>query len=381
MGEHLRQALVGVGHDVRVFGDVEAALAAFADQPPDLFVTDVVLPGATGIELVRAVRLAYGRLELPVVVVSSLDRMDDVARGYEAGADDYMLKPVQADELCSRVELLLNRRLQARGDETVRWTRYQLLGQLGKGQVATTYRARRRGDQRDLALKALPRDADAPVVARLLAEAELLRRLDDVPGIVRVRDVGVDGARAYYAMELLAGQTLRQRLDQGPALEPFETAAIVRSLAVSLAALERREVVHGDVKPANVILGEEEVVLIDFGLAHRAGETPPGRGGTLAYVAPEVLKGGESSYQSDLYALGVILYEGLAGRLPWTASGAALAAQKIEGAEPDLTPLLEADAAPGLIAVIEEVLVSDPRRRTARAEEVATALLPYAASG
>lgn len=372
----LRAALEEAGYGVRTLESAEEALAAIEEAPPDLVVTDVVLPGRTGIALTEELRETYGRMELPVIVVSSRDHLDDVARGYEAGADDYLTKPVDPVELVQKARLFLARRERATGEGSS-WTRYELRRLLGRGQTASTYLARRRGDGLELALKVLKPGASPDAVTRLLREAELLRDLEDVPGIVKVRDVGSDGGSTYYAMDLVPGETLRARLDRDGRLPSPEAAVCCRSLASSLAALAAGGVVHGDVKPSNVLHSDAGTVLIDFGLARRADEPSPGRGGTLTYLAPEVVQGGESTPRADVYSLGVVLFEALTGELPYAATGADLAALKVEGARPDLAPLLALDPAPGLVAIVEEAIQPDPAARTARASEVAVALLPY----
>ena len=374
--EVLRAALEPLGHELRVFADGLAARAALAEAPPDLLVADIVMPGASGLELTQELRARHRRLDLPVVLVSSLDQSDDLARGYEVGADDYVVKPIDPAELRRKARLLLDRRAQ-RSQPGPTWTRYHLLGPLGKGQTATILRARRVGDGLVLALKVTPPGAARDAVDRLLAEAELLRSLEDIPGLAKVRDVGSEGGQTYYAMDLVPGETLRARLDRSGRLLLSEAAAIGRALATTLGGLARRGVVHGDVKPENVLLSPAGPVLVDFGLARREGEPAPTTGGTLTHLAPEVVRGGPATPASDVYALGVLLLEAASGRLPYATSGAELAALKVEGAPPDLEAMLALDLPPGLVAVIEEAIAVHPDARTADAEVVATALLPY----
>lgn len=379
--EGLRRALEAGGHEVAAFETAEGALAAVRDQAPELLVTDVVLPGMSGIALVESVRERHSRLELPVVVVSSLESSDEVSAGYAAGADDYLLKPVSEPELRARVSVLLKRRshAQAEASPEERWSRYERVALLGRGEGATIHRARRRGDGLDVVLKAVTPHASDEVVQRLLAEAELLRELSDVPGVVRIRDVGQDGGCAYYAMRWVPGQTLRERLDQRPQgrLPSRDAARIARGLGRSLAALAEAGVIHGDIKPSNLVLteGKDDTVLIDFGQAYLAS-SPARRGGTLAYMAPELVRGHGGSPQSDLYALGVVLHESLSGRLPYEAKGEDLAALKVEGTPPDLSPLLALDPGPGLIALVETCLDPEPEARGSAAELV-KALLSY----
>lgn len=379
--ESFRRMLTEVGHEVVVFGRAEAACTALEERCPDLLVTDVVLPGMSGIELVGQVRERFNRLELPVVIVSSLDETEQVSAGYAAGADDYLLKPVKDVELRARVMVLLKRREHAQDEgQEPTWSRYERELLLGHGEGVTIHRARRRGDGLEVVLKAVTLNAPEEVVARLLGEAELLRDLGELPGVVRVRDVGEDGGCAYYATRWVPGHTLRARLDATPSgrLEQLEAARLARGLVRSLAALAEAEVVHGDVKPSNLVLAEEDgsTVLIDFGQSYRVG-TPSKRGGTLAYLAPEMVRGQPGTPLGDLYAFGVLLYESLAGSFPYDAKGEELAALKVEGALPDLTPLLELDTDPGLIAIVETCLDPDPLGRGQAADHL-KALLPYA---
>lgn len=377
----LQRVLSELAVQVVVFDDAALAWEAIQRDMPALLVTDIRLPGMTGLELCQKVREHHSRLDLPVMVVSAADEFDDLSRAYEVGADDYLVKPVAADELRAKARLLLQR-ASHRQSEAETWQRYEILGKLGKGQTgATTFHARRKGDGVELALKVVEERAGAVATASLLAEAELLRALGEVPGLVRVRDMGTDGGCTYYAMDLVPGATLRERLDAETQLAADEVARIGRALAVTLASLAEVGVTHGDLKPSNVILGPDGPVLIDFGLARRVGvgaDAPDDRGGTLTYLAPEVVRGEPASSRSDVYSLGVMLFEALAGRLPYAASGSDLAAQKVEGLAADLAPLLDLGAAPGLVAVIESALEADCQDRSSQPGELALALLPYA---
>jgi len=211
---------------------------------------------------------------------------------------------------------------------------YRIVEQLGAGGMGVVYRARDERLQRSVALKVLPPQmgSRAEMRARILAEARAASALNH-PGITTIYEVGEAGEQLFIVMELVTGQTLRALLQQGS----VEVRALLRlgtQVAEALAAAHEREVVHGDVKPENVIVqADGRVKLLDFGIARQmTAETltmtrtaattdswqPDSKiAGTLAYLAPEVWRGGAPDPRSDLFALGVVVYELTAGHRPF----------------------------------------------------------------
>jgi len=271
--------------------------------------------------------------------------------------------------------------------------------------MGEVYRARDPRLERDVALKVLPADAvaddpsassgssraksrDETARARLLREARLASKLNH-PHICTVYDVGEEQGRAYIAMELVEGQSLTARL-QGGALPVDEVVRYGRQLADALAHAHARGVVHRDFKSANVVVTPEgQVKVLDFGLAKRlvpeAGDaatqatqalTEAGVvAGTVAYMAPEQLLGRPADARSDLWALGVVLYELVAGQRPFQGdTGFALSAAILN--QP--TPTAPASVPAPLAGVIDRCLVKDPTARFQRADEVGAALAAVA---
>jgi hypothetical protein len=202
---------------------------------------------------------------------------------------------------------------------------YELLGLLGRGGMATTYRARRKRDGATVAVK-LPHEAcleDPTFVTRFLREGNLGEQLHH-PNIVRILDTGKQGERPFLAMEMLAGRTLKQELrDRGP-LPVRRALEIARDIAEALDYAHAKGVVHRDLKPENVmLLPDGQVRVMDFGIARTGG----GEGltstnlflGTPLYAAPEMVDPKSVDHRVDLYALGIILYEMLEGTVPFTA--------------------------------------------------------------
>ncbi|MEU8227983.1 serine/threonine-protein kinase [Actinoplanes sp. NPDC048967] len=206
--------------------------------------------------------------------------------------------------------------------------RYRLVERLGVGGMSEVWRAHDQVLARDVAVKVLapgaPADSQRPARIRLEARAAAGLRH---PNIVEVYDYGeaTDGAgqaRPYVVMELVDGPTLDDLL-KDRALPWAAATRIGAQVAAALAAAHARGVVHRDVKPGNVMVTPDGVKLVDFGISAAAGAVDETDGevlGTPAYLAPERLDGGPVRVATDVYALGLLLYRALAGRLPWTGS-------------------------------------------------------------
>ena len=198
--------------------------------------------------------------------------------------------------------------------------RYRLLEVLGTGGMATVYRA---GDEvldREVAVKVLsPQYATDPgFLARFEREARHVARLSH-PRIVTVFDSGIDGEMPYIVMELAAGRTLRELLDEAGPRPAGEAVSIAAAVCEALEAAHAAGLVHRDIKPANIVLSGGQVKVLDFGIAwapDRATRTQAVMG-TAAYLSPEQASGARAGPQSDLYSLGCVLFEMLTGAPPF----------------------------------------------------------------
>jgi eukaryotic-like serine/threonine-protein kinase len=220
--------------------------------------------------------------------------------------------------------------------------RYRLDAQVGSGGMATVYRAWDLELERPVAVKVLAPNlaADPAFASRFRQEARAMASVHH-PAIVAIHDVGEADGEPYLVMELVEGESLAARFGRGGALSPEEVAPILGSVAAGLAAVHARGLVHRDVKPHNILLPAGGAgKLADFGLA-RGDETTtltsPGTAvGTLGYLAPELLHGEPATPASDVYALGVVAYEGLTGQRPHLATS--LAGHVEAQAVPPVTP-------------------------------------------
>jgi eukaryotic-like serine/threonine-protein kinase len=202
--------------------------------------------------------------------------------------------------------------------------RYALLDVLGTGGMATVWRARDEVLGREVAVKVLnpQHAADAAFRTRFEREARHVASLSH-PRLVTVFDSGVDETTPFIVMELVAGRTLRQVLDEAGSLPADDAIAIAVGVCEALDAAHAAGLVHRDIKPANIALSGGEVKVLDFGIARLEG---PGGGtrtqavlGTAAYLSPEQALGLPVGPQADLYALGCVLFEMLTGAPPFTA--------------------------------------------------------------
>src|SRR5215467_6718525 len=202
--------------------------------------------------------------------------------------------------------------------------RYALFDVLGTGGMATVWRARDEVLGREVAVKVLSPQyaADPAFRTRFEREARHVASLSH-PRLVTVFDCGVDGTVPFIVMELVAGRTLRQILDDAGVLPPDDAVTIAAAVCEGLEAAHAAGVVHRDIKPANIVLSGGEVKLLDFGIARledSAGRTRTQAVlGTAAYLSPEQAAGQPAGPQADLYALGCVLFEMLTGTSSLTA--------------------------------------------------------------
>lgn len=261
---------------------------------------------------------------------------------------------------------------------------YEVLGLLGTGGMGVVHRGRDTRLGRDVALKFLSPTtfSDPAARQRLMREAQAVSSLDD-PHVCAMHAIEeTDDGGFCLVMSYCAGGTLRDRLRRG--LLPVDDAIrIAMQLARGLATAHRQAIIHRDLKPANIGFADGDTAkILDFGVALRADDrevssvsATPGFAGTVPYAAPELLRGADATVASDLWALGVVLYEMLVGRRPFVGSTEAALLFAILDREPD--PLVRADGAsiPAAVAMlVQELLAKDPTRRPRSATLVAERL-------
>jgi serine/threonine protein kinase len=258
--------------------------------------------------------------------------------------------------------------------------RYEILGHLGKGGMGMVYHARDRELGEEVALKVVRQDlvaGDPTLVDRLKSEIRMARKISH-RNVVRAHDLGEWKGTYFITMEYVRGMQLSDLLDRRGRLSIDSTLAIGTQLSDALTVAHEQDIIHRDVKPANLLIDEAGALkVMDFGLArpvHRGWEeniTVAGFiVGTPQYMAPEQLMGGDVDARSDLFSVGIVLYECLAGRPPFDAdSPVALAAQMLEGR---VTPI--GDLAPEVPArlanAVHQLLQLHPKDRLGSARDL-----------
>jgi len=253
---------------------------------------------------------------------------------------------------------------------------YRILRELGRGGMARVYLAMQESMEREVAIKVmLPAlsAADSNFSDRFLREARIVAQLSH-PHIIAVIDVGVAGPHHYYSMEYHTGGDLKARIHQG--IMPKVALSIIRQVASALAFAHSKGYVHRDVKPENVIFRRDGTALLtDFGIAKASdgviSMTATGAiMGTPHYMSPEQAQGAELDHRSDLYSLGVMLYEMLTGGVPFTGTSAlSIGIKHLKEPVPTLPPPLNVYQ-----PLFDRLLAKEPEQRFQSGEELLTAI-------
>lgn len=264
--------------------------------------------------------------------------------------------------------------------------KYALERELGRGGMGSVWVARDRALERRVAVKFLSPSLSqsAAAIARFEREAKAAARIAS-PHVVQIHDFGVDDGTPYIVMELLRGEDLAARLEARGRLSLGETAALIARIARALEVVHKENIVHRDLKPSNVFLadqgGEEILKLLDFGIAKAlsAEGTPDASTtgalvGTVYYMSPEQVRLQKVDHRSDLWSLGVIVFQALTGQMPFSGEAAFDVLEKVcRGPVPRATQVVPG-LPPAIDRFFERAWQQDPARRHASATEMAAEL-------
>ena len=399
--EIMAEVLQEAGFTVETAKDALQALARIEANEPEVVVADVEMGVMTGYELCRRVR-ASGRDSIPFLFCSGRGSPDSRVEGLQAGADDYLVKPVNSEELILKLARQVDRarklreaasaarpavvnaatlaaieaRLDVQGTGVVRLGRFEVRSILGRGSMGTVFKAWDTKLERWVAIKTVRAGAgmaefwDGDVVRSLVSEATMVARFNH-PHVVAVYDVQDASDAAYIVMEFVDGMSLEDLVHR-TRLTPALTVPLLRALASALAAAHAVHILHRDIKPGNVLLGRDGAIrLTDFGIASFvSAQMRRTMFGTPGYMPPEALRGLGFDQSGDLFALGAVAYRCLTGRSAF--SGRTTADVLLNTVKGRMTPLREAapDVPEELAAIVSGLLEPDPTKRIADAAQL-----------
>ncbi len=265
--------------------------------------------------------------------------------------------------------------------------RYRLGPVIGRGGMATIYRATDVRFEREVAVKILrPEVALDPDLAHRFRREALAATVLRHPNIVACLDTGTDGDRAYLVMALVEGEDLAARLRRSGRLAPWQAARIGLDVARALGVAHVRGIVHRDVKPGNILLaGDGRAMVADFGIARLAADAEAALPGTtlgsVHYFSPEQARGTTTTPASDVYGLGLVLYEALTGARAWTGATTDEIALARVGAAAPSPRAIRPEVPAGLEAVVRRALAPDAGDRYPNGMAMAAALAPIVEDG
>lgn len=252
--------------------------------------------------------------------------------------------------------------------------RYELQELIGGGGMADVYKAQDKLLDRAVAVKILHQQYanDAEFVEKFRREATAAAKLAH-PNIVNIYDVGEDGGSQYIVMEYVSGPTLKEVIQQKGCLEPIEAVRIAKEIASALESAHRNNLVHCDIKPHNIlVMPDGHIKVTDFGIARAVSASTMTYSGSVMgsvhYFSPEQAKGTVITTKSDVYSLGVVLYEMLTGKLPFNGETSVSIALKHLQEEPTPIRQLNPSIPPVLEAIVQKAMSKDPADRPSSTE-------------
>ena len=409
LGAVLRKA----GYQVLSAVSAHHALQQVNLQVPDLIMLDIMMPGIDGYTLCGKFLADPRTQKIPVIFISSLNEAVDKVKAFESGGVDYVAKPFQAPEVLARVghhlkisrlqrelerektELLrTNKKLIAAQKQTasvfnslteilpglILDGKYRMEAKIGSGGFGVVYRATHLALDREVAIKVFRPPAQVSkfdALSRFQQEGVSTCRVSH-PNAVAVLDSGLSAQGiAYLVMELLNGETLYHEMWTKQQLSVERCMQIIVPLLDVLIAAHAADIVHRDIKPENIMLhqaAEGEVVkVLDFGIAKLLAEEPQPQVvtarnellGTPTYMAPERLDGREYDGRSDVYSVGIMLYEMLTGQAPFGDRDQAHLKVMFNHMHAQPTPLraYRPDVSESMAAVVLSAMIKDPAQR------------------
>lgn len=360
-------------------GLYDQALIEFKRCPPDIYILDPLYQLGLEYERKRQFVKALGVYEYMREIDPEYRDINDRITRLNTGTESAVATMI-ANEQNPEQTLVLDQT----GIEKPRLGRYIIEAQLGKGAMGTVYLGRDEKIGRQVAIKTLPFNQEfeghdlEEVKWRFFREAEASGRLDH-SNIVHIYDVGEEHDLAYIAMDYVPGYSMDHYAREGALLDPLEITRLMQQIARALGYAHRKQVVHRDIKPANIIYDRESGTLkiTDFGIASLVDDSKTRTGtllGTPSYMSPEQVAGEKVDGRSDIYSLGVTLYQLLTGELPFVGDSLANLMYLITNAEARDIRELRKGLGKCLSDVVKKAMAKQPEERFQSGDEMADAL-------
>src|SRR5215472_10399672 len=265
---------------------------------------------------------------------------------------------------------------------TILGGRYRIDGVLGFGGMGVVYRARDLKLDQDIALKRIRPDRVSPERRETLRREIILSRKVTHENVCRVYDLVELNGEEFVSMEYLPGRTLKEIEDEEKVLPLGRGLAIAKKICRGLAAAHKLAILHRDLKPENVIVSSDDTPrLMDFGIAVDTkvyrGEKEDTVPGTPQFLAPELLRGDSPSVVTDIYAMGVLLYEMFTGQVPFDDPDTARLVRKVITETPPKAALQRPDLPPELLGILDRAIVNDPQSRFPDADTLADSISAF----
>lgn len=328
----LSLALKKEGYLVVEATDGKNALEKIEVSAPHLIISDINMPNMDGWELCWNLRRDEMMKEIPLVFLTTRSEVPDRIRGLESGADDFISKPFNPVELVARVKVILKRvygeelpplEISSLPTNMIISKRYSIIKIIGRGGMGSVYKAFDKELNVDVAMKFLKPDLgkDPIILERFKQEIVLARQIIH-KNVVRIYDLGEHRNVRFISMEYINGKSLKFKIKKIGPISVADTLDIVIPICSALKAIHALGIIHRDLKPQNILIDKNNIVkVVDFGIARAINRTEittsGGMIGTPAYMSPEQVNGEKSGPGSDLYSLGIIMYEMFSGKLPF----------------------------------------------------------------
>ncbi len=377
---YLAEMVKRLGHEPIQCSNGKEALNKFIEERADLLLLDNSMPVMDGLQVCREVRKLPEGVHVPIIIVSGYNSESNIMEGLDAGASDYLAKPIVEAHLIAKVKTYLKTHSLFKNDfdlvkqHVVLFNRYEIKRFVGYGSHSVVFLASDKEiEGKMVAVKLLHENAVINEIAQAFIEnARQFSKLES-ENIIRILDFGEFTGRLYLIQEFAEGGDLANILKYRN-FDQMEAFKLASDLIQALKCLSAANVIHLDIKPENIMVSGENYKLGDFGInamVKKTGTVPINHTiwGTMAYSSPEVIESPASiTHKSDVYSLGIVLYQSLTGDNPFESDKpAVIMARQINFTPPAVTDH-HREFSKSFSSLIQQMLNKDPEKRLSAAE-------------